>query len=353
MNMGIIRQTPRALRGERTFPLNAALALAVGSCLLPASGVAADRFCSTTTNAVFQACQNAGEEDYLIALGKCINVSDKDERRACLREAGTARGDALRACRAQMRSRNRICRALGEARYEPNTDPALFDSDFRNLPNPNRYFPLKVGNKWEFGGAESVVVEVLDKTKLIEGVTCAVVNDRVMVGGEVLEDTDDWFAQAKNGDVYCFGEAVKEYESFDGDSPREPELLAIDGSFKTGREGDKPGFAFLSAPKPGQVYRQEYSLNNAEDIAEIVSTTYTFGQDAELDRLVPRALAELLCAGDCVVTKEYQPLRPGVFERKFYAPGIGGFLVIHLDSAEVVQLVGCNFDSRCAALPTP
>lgn len=43
---------------------------------------------------------------------------------------------------------------------------------------------------------------VLSKTKLIEGVTCIVVNDKVSENGFLVEDTDDWFAQARDGDVY-------------------------------------------------------------------------------------------------------------------------------------------------------
>jgi len=32
------------------------------------------------------------------------------------------------------------------------------------------------------------------------------------------------------------------------DRPRKPELVSIDGSFKAGREGDKPGIIFSAVP---------------------------------------------------------------------------------------------------------
>jgi hypothetical protein len=54
-----------------------------------------------------------------------------------------------------------------------------------------------------------------------------------------------------------------------------------------------------------------------------------------------------------VVTKDYTPLEPGVFERKYYAPSIGRFLEVKPDEGKVVQLVNCNFDPRCAGLPMP
>jgi len=320
----------------------------------PVRAYAQDGACTVTTTAAFRACQYGIFDDYLITLGKCVNIKDKAKRGKCNNETKTARNEATKSCRSQQNARQAICKSLGEQRYEPNFDPALFDQNFAKLSISNRYFPLSIGNRWEYGGAETVEIEVLNKTKLIEGVTCIVVNDRVTVNGTLHEDTDDWFAQAKSGDVYYCGEEVKDYETFDGDLPKDPELQTIDGSFKAGRDHAKPGIAFFSAPKKGQDYRQEFSLGNAEDIAEILSTTYAFGKNPELDRLVPQRLAEQLCAnGDCVVALEYQPLKPGIFERKYYAPGIGGFLTIHLDTNEVVQLVKCNFDQRCNGLPIP
>jgi hypothetical protein len=40
-------------------------------------------------------------------------------------------------------------------------------------------------------------------------------------------------------------------------------------------------------------------------------------------------------------------------ERKYYAPGIGVFLEVEPESGEVVRLVKCNVDPRCASLPQP
>jgi hypothetical protein len=42
-------------------------------------------------------------------------------------------------------------------------------------------------------------------------VTCVVVNDKVTMGGVVVEDTNDWVAQARDGDVYYCGEEVKDF----------------------------------------------------------------------------------------------------------------------------------------------
>ena len=73
------------------------------------------------------------------------------------------------------------------------------------------------------------------------------------------------------------------------------------------------------------------------------------------ERVGPRdhpELARRFCAGNCVVTKNYSLLKPGLFARKYYARGVGTILEVE-NTGEVVQLVSCNFDGRCANPPTP
>jgi hypothetical protein len=176
--------------------------------------------------------------------------------------------------REQRDGRLDACKSLGEGRYDPDFDPALFD-DPRNPTNPNSYFTLTVGNRWEYrGGTEINTLEVLNEIKLIAGVRCIVVRDLVTKAGDLAEATDDWYAQAKDKNIWYCGEEIKNFESFDGDDPRRPELVSIDGSFKAGRDGDKPGITFLASPTQGDVYLEEFSLGNAEDVTEILSTTY-------------------------------------------------------------------------------
>lgn len=311
------------------------------------------RFCSATASALDAACRIEAEAEEARARAICINVSDAAERAECFADADDADDEAEDLCAAQLAARRAACARLGEGRYDPEFGPAGFDDDFRNLTRPNRYFPLGIGNRWVYGGSESVTFEILDRTKLIEGVTCIVARDTVREDGVVVEDTNDWFAQSLDGAVFYCGEETSEFETFAGDDPVLPELVSIEGSFKWGRDGDKGGILMPAQPRRGEVYREEASLGNAEDIAEIVSTTYAYGEDRDLDRLVPRALAQRFCAGDCVVTRNSSLLSPGGFELKYYAPGVGFFLEVHPDSREVLQLVGCNFDSRCTGLPTP
>jgi hypothetical protein len=308
-------------------------------------------YCSATAAALFKACGFEVRDDAAKAAAICLNISDPEERRECRAEARDARAEGEKTCRRQKRWRLAACERLGEERYDPEFDPGAFD-DPRHPTHPNPYFPLQVGSAWEYRGGDEVnTVGVLDRTKLIDGVNCLVVNDQVFKKGDLVEDTDDWYAFAKDGSVWYCGEEVKDFESFDGDHPRLPELVSIDGSFKAGREGDKPGIIFQASPREGQAYLEEFSLANAEDVTEVLSTTYELGADPELDRFVPGPLVQLLCAGDCVVTKNYSLLEPGVVARKYYARGIGVFLEVDPDSGEVVRLTACNMDPRCSQLP--
>jgi len=332
--------------------LVAALALATSS-----SATASDfpGFCTASADALLLGCYAHFIGDRYVRKAICWNVADPDERAECLADREQQRQDDKELCNGQHLTRVKACRLLGESRYDPKFEPDLFD-DPRSPTKPNPFFPLNVGYKWEYrSGDEFNTIEVLNETKLLEsGVRCITVKDRVEIGGFTAELTDDWFATAKDGTTWYCGENTGVYETFEGDDPKVAELVEIEGSFKAGRDGDKPGIIFLANPKVGDVYLEEFSLDTAEDVTEILSTTYKFGNDADLDRSVPQELANRFCNGDCVLTKNWSLLEPGAFSRKLYAAGIGVIAEIDLDEPDVVtQLTNCSFDPRCENLPQP
>jgi hypothetical protein len=307
-----------------------------------------------------RACGFDLQDNYWVAVAICTNETDPADRKQCLVDAATERSETKASCEEQLAGRLDACAALGEGRYDPPFEPRFFDKNFAHPTNPNRYFPLGIGNRWEYWtGAHGVqsetdVVEILSDTKLIDEVNCIVARDLVSeADGPLIEATDDWFAQAKNGDVWYCGEEAKEYETFEGDRPQNPELVSVDGLFKADVDGAKAGIISKANPVVGETYLEEFSLGNAEDLAQILSKTYQYGEDRELDRHVPRQLAQLLCHHDCVVTENVSLLEPGVVERKYYAPWIGTFLETNPDSGEVTRLVKCNFNDLCASLPAP
>jgi hypothetical protein len=289
-------------------------------------------FCSRTAQTLRTACGFDVMDDLWLSKAQCINVSDPDEREACNKETRVTRKEAHEECKEQYHARLELCDAVGESRYDPDFSPERF-VDPRQIGttiSANPYFPLIEGHKWVYASTftdedgeeitETITVVVTDRTKLIEGVSCRVVNDLVLVddgdGPVPLEDTDDWYAQDIEGRVWYCGEEVKDFETFDGDDPMEPELIAIDGSFKVGRDRANPGIIMLNAPQVGDVYRQEAAFGDAEDFAEVTSLNAT--------ESVPAAS----CNGDCLVIQEGNLLEPGASADKYYAPGIGAILEV-------------------------
>jgi hypothetical protein len=327
--------------------------------------------CSTTAELALKACQAEARGDLLIASAICINLRDRYERRDCKETAREENSEFLELCKDQFDARLEVCDLVAQGPYDPDFDPGSFDL------GGNKYFPLAVGNEWKYKSeftdeegeaiTETITVRVLDNadqpgtyaTKQIgrtednDGVTCLIVNDLVEENGEVIEDTDDWYArEIESGDVWYCGELARDLETFEDDSPAIPELVSIDGSFKPFRDGDQPGILVPAEPYVGQVYRQEVSLGNAEDVAEVLSVDYVFGdnQDQSLDFLVPEALANHFCPdkeAGCVVTRDFTPLEPDVEECKYRAPGIGVFLEVNLTDEVIVELVECNFHADC------
>ena len=338
----------------------------VAAAILLAASQAAARgggACSRTAELQFAACKHEVNDDRLVAKASCVNVGDAPDRADCMAGLRTIREEGNQLCREQRAARFELCDAIGEDPYDPSFDAGDFETEFTSPTVLNPYLPLEVGNFWEFAApsvGETNTVEVLARTKLVAGVTCVVSRDLVSVNGVAKEFTDDWLAQASNGDVIYCGEEVKDYEIFPGDDPADPELVSIDGSFKVGRDEtmpDKPGTFFFADPAVypgvGKTYRQEYSLGNAEDVATVLTTTYGYGNDMVLDEHVPQALADHLCNDDCVVTLEGTPVEPGVTARKYYAASVGVFLEVDVETGEVNRLIACNVDPRCTTLPQP
>lgn len=186
--------------------------------------------------------------------------------------------------------------------YAPRIDPANF---VEAIDNP--YFPLVPGTTFTYegiteDGPETNEVAVTTDTKVVMGVTCVVVRDVVRVNGEVVEDTLDWYAQDREGNVWYFGEASTDLE--DG------EVVSTEGSWEAGVGGALPGIAMLANPSVGDRYRQEYDPGEAEDTGEVLR----FEDGVE----TPYGTFD-----EVLVTRDANSLEPGHVEEKFYAPGVG------------------------------
>jgi len=184
-----------------------------------------------------------------------------------------------------------------------NLNPADFASEINNP-----YFTLLTGDIHIYEGVdedgveERVVSRVTFETKTILGVNCVVVLVKEYSDGSLIEETRDWYAQDKKGNVWYFGEDVKDIE--DG------QVYSTFGSWEAGVNGAKPGIIMLANPQPGRKYHQEVAVGIAEDQAEVVSLNNTV--------TVPYGTFQ-----NCLKTKETNPLDPGFEEFKYYAPDVG------------------------------
>jgi hypothetical protein len=202
--------------------------------------------------------------------------------------------------------------------YHPVIDPSQFVAV---VDNP--FLPLVPGTTYRFRstsdeGVEDIVMTVMHKTRVIVGVTTTVVHDVAIKSGEVAEDTWDWYAQDRAGNVWYFGEDTREYERG---------KVSTEGSWETGVKGALPGIVMPAHPKVGDRHRQEYLVGVAEDEGQIIA----------LDETVTVAAGEF---SGCVKTKEWSRLEPGVLEHKYYAPGVGVVAEVTVEGGtEQVELV--------------
>jgi hypothetical protein len=185
--------------------------------------------------------------------------------------------------------------------YRPRVNPASFQ-----LAVDNPYFPLVPGTTSRFmeklgKDVSENEVTVTSETKAIMGVTCVVVHDKVTQKGVVKEETLDWYAQDKEGNVWYFGEATQEFLAHG--------KVSTEGSWEAGVDGAQPGIIMKGRPAPDVPYRQEYYKGQAEDMGQVVavneSVTVPYGSFT-----------------GCVRTKEWSMLEPGT-EKKWYAKGVG------------------------------
>jgi len=185
-----------------------------------------------------------------------------------------------------------------EKAYAPHINPADFTTKV-----DNKYFPLKPGTTFFYdGGAQRDEFAVTHSTKKVMGVECVVVSDKAWENGKLIEQTYDWHAQDKKGNVWYFGEDTKEYNN--------GKVTSTKGSWEAGVDGAKPGIIMQAHPKVGQSYRQEYYKGEAEDMAKAIS----------LDESVRVPYGSF---DGVLETKEWTPLEPSYAEHKYYAGGVG------------------------------
>jgi hypothetical protein len=198
----------------------------------------------------------------------------------------------------------------------PTALPSTFVGE---IDNP--YFPLKPGTTLSYRGklekkSATDVFSVTSQTKVILGVTTTVVRDQVFMKGELVEDTEDWFAQDTEGNVWYLGEDTREFEN--------GVVVSTEGSWEAGVHGARAGIFMPANPKVGQVFKQEDAKNVAEDCFKIVD-------------LNASVKTPFVTSNEAMKTEEFSLIDPGLLDIKHYVRGIG--LVRDEGASDFLELV--------------
>jgi len=167
----------------------------------------------------------------------------------------------------------------------------------------NTYFILEPGYRQHFlHGSDTLIVSVLDDTKVVDGVTTRVVEERETKSGELAEVSRNYFAiDRTTGGVYYFGEDVDEYKN--------GKIASHGGAWLSGVNGARFGLMMPGTPKVGDRYYTEYAPKVAMDRVEVLSVTTEMKVAAGAYR-------------NCLHTRESSAIERGS-EDKWYAPGVG------------------------------
>jgi hypothetical protein len=184
----------------------------------------------------------------------------------------------------------------------PPTLPAAFAGQ---IDNP--YLPLTPGTTLTYKGkldgqSATDVFAVTNRTKTILGVAATVVHDQVVIHGDLVEDTEDWFAQDTDGNVWYLGEDTKELDH--------GQVVSTEGSWEAGSNNASAGIFMPAQPRVGAVFKQEDAKKVAEDCTKIV--------DVNASVKTP-----FVTSSSALKTEEFSLLEPGVLDNKYYVRNIG------------------------------
>ena len=192
---------------------------------------------------------------------------------------------------------------------------ALNPADFvERIDHP--YYPLTPGTTYHFEGTldRINVRAVTHELKIVQGVVCTVVRDRAISEGALSEESINWFAQDKHGNVWLFGEDSRHFDT-------QGDLTDTKGSWEAGRNLAEAGLMMPASPTVGQTYHQESAPGVADDLATVLAVN-------------AGVVTPFGTFTNCILTRESSELTPDKVEQRYYAPGIGLVLTIQVEGGD-------------------
>jgi hypothetical protein len=188
----------------------------------------------------------------------------------------------------------------------PDRFVSQFEVDKNNLVThgKNDYFILEPEYQIILEGPdEKVMITVLEKTKMVDGVKTRVVEEREFSNGELSEISYNYFAIDKTTKaVYYFGEDVDIYEN--------GKIVRHEGEWLSGVDRARFGLMMPSVPTIGFAHYQEIAPGKALDRGDIVSLTETLKTPAGEFR-------------NCLKVLETSGMDSNEHGYKIYAKGVG------------------------------
>ena len=322
----IEQQTDSRTCKERNDPMKrivlsvALVLLATGGSLSFASAPPVDRQHERSNRALLLSSQHRAQADFWLCVGESL-AEPPDRALRAIQAAYSNRRSAEALALQVFTAREKACAMLGHVSYDPQIIPAQFGTAITNPYAQVSPGTTLIRERSTARGVERIETSMSTEVTVIGGVACRTVREHELLDGVLAEDTLNWVSQHQNGAVWYFGEVVMKFE--DG------VLDNLQGSWRYGVEGVHPGVLALATPAVGEVYRQEYWLGRAEDIARVVRLDATV--------VVPAGVFE-----HCLVIEEWDPLEPFEYLLSFIAPNVG--LVLEIDQgtgerSELVQIV--------------
>ena len=189
--------------------------------------------------------------------------------------------------------------------------PAAWQEDFgvagctMKSSGRNDYFVLEPGHQLVLAqGSTRMQITVLDETKMINGITTRIVEEREWDKGNLHEVARNYYAIcAETNDVLHFGEDVEVYDA-------NGIFLKNEGTWLAGSNGNRPGLVVPGTPRLNMRYYQEIAPGVTLNRGEIVSLTETCKTSAGT-------------FNNCMKVKGTSGMDVKKLEYKYYAPQIG------------------------------
>jgi hypothetical protein len=240
----------------------------------------------------------------LAVLGTAMLFASCTSTTVAPSEFGRASDRPLPTASASPGSRPSLAPTLGTAPPKPPAASGTIEpANFTNAVD-NPWFPLTPGTSLTYQGTKDgkKAVErftVTSATKIIDGVTCVVVEDRISLGGVAAEKLLGYYAQDRAGTVWYFGEDTQELDA-------NGQVVSTEGSWRAGVDKAPPALFMEASPTVGHSFAHDYTKNDFANLSLTDKVTVPYGSFI-----------------DVLVTKEWSPLEPDIETHKYYVRGVG------------------------------